>query len=1516
MSADHLEAKEVRAPLSEDRIKLIELLRRKRLSRATKIEPTVRGRSGDEALLPISAAQQQLWLIDLEGGGQAYNVPISVRIRGSLDQRALQHALNTIVQRHEVLRTVFVNENGDPRQKVVTLLKWPLSVIDLSGCEEADREARVRSHSNQEARGLFDLSEGPLFRSRLLKLSDEEHVLLLTLHHIIFDAWSMRIFARELAELYGAHVEGRSDSLPPLPIQFGDFARWQREWLKGGVVDEQMRYWRAQLAGAASQLELPSDRPRPAIQSYRGDSVMLSLGADLSAQLKALAQRHGMTLFMISSAAYANLLSRLSGQEDVLIGTPVANRLQSELEGMIGFFVNTLVLRIGVRSDLRLGEFLEQVRKTTLEAYDHQDLPFETLVEALQPQRIPGRNPLFQAMLVVQTVEESDWQLPGLTVTSEGIASVAAKFDLQLSLEVRGEDIVCRASYAADLFNRETVERWVSCFAVLLKGMQASAQIRIGDLPILSDDQRQLIESFNATKTRSPRHELIHDLFEEQAQLTPDVIAVTHGQQSMTYAELNGRANQLARYLRERGTSPDMVVGICIERSPEMVVALLGIMKSGAAYLPLDPNYPRERLKHMLEDADPPLILTQEKLLAALPETRAQVIPVGQKLLELAGSDRANLCADDLSLTGENLVYVIYTSGSTGRPKGTAMPHRAMVNLVTWQHANLGSQEAQRVLQFAALSFDVAFQEIFTTLCTGGTLVLLDEWVRRDAAALTELLRNHAVQRLFVPPLMLQTLAECDQGARAFPTELRDVITAGEQLRISPEITDLFKRLRGCRLHNHYGPTETHVVTALTLAEDPDEWPVLPTIGRPIDNIQIHVLDERRRQVPLGVVGEIYIGGVGLARGYLGRPELSAQRFTPDTFSADPEARMYRTGDLGRWLCDGTIEYLGRNDDQVKIRGYRIELGEIESQLARHEKVKTAAVVAREDVSGEKRLVAYITQVDQSNTRIEELRAYLKGVLPDYMVPTAFVTLERLPLTPSGKLDRRALPAPDIEAYTSVRYEPPLGEVEEGVARIWQESLRLELIGRHDNVFELGAHSLLSVKALFRINQLFGVALKVKDLYKNPTVQLLAARICGGVTEDEPIDLAREATLDSDIVAMRGLPCDPASAVMLTGGTGFVGRFLLAQLLEHTEATVYCLVRASSNDDAFDRLRSVLLTWDLWNADFARRIVAIPGDLRLPRLGMDEADYQVVARSVDGIYHCATSMNHLETYAMAKRANVGAARELLQLATQERPKVVNYISTMGIFNPSPDDTRRVVDEQSSIDEEMHFESSGYVASKWVGEKIFMVANERGIPCNIFRVGLVWPDTQRGRYDELQHGYRILKSCLLSGYGIENYRSELPPTPVDYAARAIVFLAGRHSAGQGIFHISSPGRKIEDLFERCNEIAGTSLQLLPFYDWIREMKRLHLEGRSLPAIPLIEYAFSMDERSLHEQQQRKRSRSIKVDCARTYGELERAGIVAPVLDDDLLKVTVQSMLSRDAELRELYATAPKRDREPQ
>ncbi|WP_099138049.1 non-ribosomal peptide synthetase [Xenorhabdus szentirmaii] len=1090
--------------------------------------------------LPLSFAQQRLWFLGQldPSASQAYHLPAALRLAGSLNRHALTFALNSLVTRHESLRTRFVAIEGRPFQHIDPAdSEFSLSYQDLRQLPATLHDQRIAELIALEARTHFDFAHGPLIRGQLLQLANEEHVLLLTQHHIITDGWSVSILVRELGDYYRAALNNDEVSLPALPVQYADYAVWQRDPKQGAMLKAQRDFWCAQLEGIPALLTLPTDRPRPAVQTYIGGQVPFCFDAPLLASLKELGQRHNTTLFMTLLSAWSIVLARFSGQDDVVIGTPVANRPHQELEGLIGFFVNTLALRIRFRDDLSVTELLAQVREQALAAYAHQALPFEQIVEALQPERSLSYSPIFQVMMTLNNTPPQQLTLPDLQLSSVEQGHYGALFDLTLALIETDSALVGSLSYAADLFDSATIERMVGYLKNILTAMSADDTQSVATLPLLSDAERQKLlvhfnapEDFNASEENYTEDTFIHRLFEHQSAQNPDAAAVVFGNQSLKYGELNRRANQLAHYLITLGVRPDERVAICVERSLDMVVGLLAILKAGGAYVPLDPAYPAERLAYMLGDAKPVALLTQRALAGRL----NNVIPSTEHVMVVLDAEEQNqrlmtqpvFNPDPLArgLASHHLAYVIYTSGSTGLPKGVEMPLAALSNLLQWhRHAPSQPSGAGKTLQFAALGFDVAFQETFTTLCEGGCLVLINETVRREPHQLLRLIEQEHIDRIFLPYIALQQLAEAANDQQEAVSCLRNIITAGEQLRITPAIQHLLQRADHCRLHNHYGPTESHVVTSYILDKERHSWPLLPPIGRPIANARIYILDGYGQPVPLGVAGEIYIAGAGIARGYLNRPELTAERFLIDPFSADPNARMYKTGDLGRWLPDGNIECLGRNDFQVKIRGFRIELGEIEAKLMACRGVRKAVVITREDEPGQKRLVAYLQPQDGIELVPAELREQLARHLADYMLPGAFVTLDAFPLTPNGKLDRQSLPAPDSSSVATRDYVAPVGETETTLAQIWQTLLGLERVGRHDHFFELGGHSLLAVQLVARIRQTLARELSLRQLFAQPVLMQLAHTLMDNTTLMDNATLTEHDTLTDHAIEMQAV---------------------------------------------------------------------------------------------------------------------------------------------------------------------------------------------------------------------------------------------------------------------------------------------------------------------------------------------------------------------------------------------------------
>lgn len=1044
---------------------------------------------------PLSFAQQRLWFLNqLEPSSAFYNISHAIRLTGFLNVPALEQTLNEIVLRHEALRTSFMTVEGQPIQVIDPTLTISLPIVDLRKFSEVEREAEVLRLTTEEARRPFNLAKAPLLRATLLHLSEVEQVVLFTMHHIVSDDWSMKILIKEVAALYQAFNLGQPSALVELPIQYADFAVWQQQWLQGEELQTQLFYWIQQLDGAPSMIELPTDFPRPAIQNYQGARQSIVLPKSLTQALKKLSQQEGTTLFMTLLAAFKVFLYHYTQQNDILVGTPIANRNRSEIEGLIGFFVNTLVLRTDLGGNPSFRELLRRVRQVTLEAYTHQDLPFEYLVEKLQPQRDLSYSPLFQVMFALQNVRKDELKLPGITLSSLQLEKQTAQFDLSVDFFETESGLSGWFEYNTDLFDASTVTRMVKHFCKLLSDIVANPEQHIAELSLLTQvEQQQLLVEWNNTQAEYIQDKCIHELFEAQVERSPDAIAVTFEDKHLTYQQLNEKSNQLAHYLRSLGVKPEVLVGIFVERSLEMVVGLLAILKAGGTYLPVDPAYPKERLAFMLEDAQISVLLTQQRLLAELPKHEAQVVCLDTDWLIIAQESQENLLN---RFTPENLAYVIYTSGSTGRPKGVMIQHNSLVNYIKTACLEYELESSDRILQFASISFDTAAEEIFPCLVQGATLVLRTDSMLSSIPSFLQTCQALNLTVLDLPTAFWHQLtAELAEESLQLPEQLRLVIIGGEKA-LSQRLGIWQKYVeQRVQLINSYGPTEATIVATMSnlskliQANAALEVP----IGRGINNVQIYILNTYLQPTPIGVPGELYIGGVGVARGYLNLPELTAIKFIPNPFSKESGSRLYKTGDLARYLPNGDIEILGRIDDQVKIRGFRIELGEIEARLNQHAKVREAVVVTWGDELTDKRLVAYVSAQPKQEFTITELRSFLKEKLPEYMIPSAFVLLETLPLTPNGKLDRRSLPAPEtLRPELEAAYVMPQTEIEQTIATIWQKSLNIEKIGIHDNFFELGGHSLLLVKINSQLREIFKIDLSMLDMFRYPTISSLA----------------------------------------------------------------------------------------------------------------------------------------------------------------------------------------------------------------------------------------------------------------------------------------------------------------------------------------------------------------------------------------------------------------------------------------
>ncbi|MEL7405447.1 MAG: 4-hydroxyphenylpyruvate dioxygenase [Cyanobacteria bacterium J06558_2] len=1047
---------------------------------ATPILPTPR-----QSKIPLSLTQKRLWfLYQLEPNSSAYNIPLALEIKGELQIKALKGAIVEIVRRHQILRTNFQLIDNIPTQVVHPTRDISLKVIDLRSLSTSQRSNELSDLMQTEIKRPFELTQEALLRTTLFQQTTSTQILLVTIHHIVADAWSLEIFTKELSSIYTAIVNGQPSPLPELSIQYCDFAHWQREYLKGEIYQTQLDYWQKQLAGLPPLLELPTDQSRPAVQSFHGGVERFNLDSELTAKLQILSQKSGVTLFMTLLACFAILLSRYSNAQDIAIGSPIANRNRREIEPLIGFFVNTLVLRTNLEGNPSFEELLQRVRQTTLDAYTHSELQFDQLVEVLQPERSLSYNPLFQVMLILQNGTVTTQETSHLRINPLPLEQITAQFDLTLSLEETEQGLGGFWQYNSDLFAADTIKRMTIHFETLLAGIIPHPERPISELPLLTAaESQQLLVKWNNTKADYPQDKCIHQLFESQAAKTPDALAIVFEAQQLTYRELNIHANRLAHYLQKLGVKPETLVAICVERSLEMVIGLLGILKAGGAYIPLDPSYEQERLSQVLSDSQASILLTQPELVRKIPQSSAQVVSLASILKTIESEDRENPASD---LQPDNLAYVIYTSGSTGKPKGVQISHRNVVNFLSSISLELEINPLDTLLSVTTISFDISVLEIFAPLTAGARLKLVSQRVAADGAQLLKALQLSQATIMQGTPITWRLLLAA--GWTQSP-QLK-ILCGGETLPL-----ELAHQLspRGRDFWNLYGPTETTIWSSIFKVELAGGS---ISIGRPIANTQFYVLDRHLQPVPVGVTGELHIGGAGVARGYLNRPEFTAEKF----ISIPPQSplskerngdRLYKTGDLGRYLPDGNIEYLGRIDSQVKVRGFRIELGEIESVLDSHPEIKQAVVIATDDISGTKSLVAYLT-ADSASISTAEVRQFLKQKLPEYMVPSVLMVLEDLPLTSNGKIDRRSLPAPEQPQDKTASFVAPQDELELQLTKIWEKVLGIRAISINDNFFELGGHSLLAVMLFAEIEKLTGKNLPLSTLFQAPRIRELA----------------------------------------------------------------------------------------------------------------------------------------------------------------------------------------------------------------------------------------------------------------------------------------------------------------------------------------------------------------------------------------------------------------------------------------
>jgi amino acid adenylation domain-containing protein/thioester reductase-like protein len=1392
---------------------------------------------------PLSFGQEQLWFLSQIQDNTTYNLPLALQISGSLNISVLEQVITEIVRRHEILRTNFQQIEGKNLQVIRPEINISLQVINLEQITAKQQLQNVERLINQETDKIFNLSEDDLFQSTLYQLNQNSYILLLNMHHIISDGWSIGILLQELSTLYGAYLAGNKSPLPDLQIQYADYAIWQKEKFTSEIREKQLNYWKQQLADIPPLLELPTDKPRPPIQSFRGGIWEFSINSNLSQKIRTLTQQSDATLFMTMLAAFVILLYRCSGQDDILIGSPMAGRNRQEIQSLIGYFVNTVVLRTKLTGNPNFREILNQVRQVATDAHNYQDIPYNQVVEALNPQRNLSYNPVFQILFDLQHSLTDKLQLPGLTLQPFLGEHSTSKFDLSLIIEDRGTELIGAWEYSSDLFTQEAISRITENFQTLLNGIVNNPETPINQLPIISAfEQQQILEKWNNTQQDYPESFCIHELFTQQVIKTPDAIAVKFGNQQLTYTQLNQKANQLANYLQNCGVTSEVLVGLYLERSLDILIAILAILKAGGAYLPLDPKYPQTRLTDILNDSQVSIILTQEKLLTSLssplPRGETPLTPYQGKIIlldtDLTIISQQNIETPISAIKPDNLAYVIYTSGSTGKPKGVMITHQNIVNHATSIIDKYQINSHDRILQFTTFIFDVAAEEIFPAWLSGATLIICPQEMVTNLIEFSQFLAQESLTVVNLPtPYWQEWVLEIDRKVSQIPDSLRLVITGSDQ--VLPEKLALWQKLvtekrQNIQWINAYGLTETTITS--TVYQLPVNYQLNTThsvpIGRPIANTEIYILDQNLQPVPIGIPGELHIGGAGLARGYLNRKQLTNEKFISNPISSSKSSRLYKTGDLARYLPDGNIEFLGRIDYQVKIRGFRIELGEIEAVLAQHPLVKSSAVIVREIQPGNKQLVAYVVTEDHSNIQ-QDLRSFLKQNLPDYMLPAFFVRLAELPLTPTGKINRRALSALMLELNHEIDYILPRNPLEQKLAEIWCQVLGLEKVSVEENFFNLGGHSLATIQIISRIRETLKIDLPLQYLFTEPTIAGLTKiinQLLQTADHITPIDdFYVDAILDSSIKP-QNLPqqfTNQLQHILLTGATGFLGVHLLHELLEKTSANIHCLVRAENVSEARNKLKNKLSFYQLWNEQDSQRIIPIIGNLEKNLLGLSEKEFQDLASQIDMIYHSGASVNLIYPYSVLKPANVLGTQEILRLASQIKIKPVHFVSTTSVFCPENYPENEVLLESDPLD---YYQGlvGGYPQSKWVAEKLVMQARERGLPVTIYRAARIISHSQIGICNTEDLFSRIITTCMQLG-ATPNIDWEDNLTPVDYVSQAIVYLSFQKESLGKAFHLLNPQIiSMNHLFNLIRKL-GYQLPQISYDQWYYQLINL-------------------------------------------------------------------------------------------
>jgi amino acid adenylation domain-containing protein/thioester reductase-like protein len=1444
----------------------------------------------------LSPQQQRLWL--LQQDNSVYHACCAIVITGNLQVNVLKDALHKVVDRNEILRTKFYRPLG---------IKIPSQVIEASDFLFLEADI-VSNHSFSELidKELSQITAEDLLVAKLLRVNKDSNILLISIPALCADTVSLSNLVAEISSCYSACLQ--NDDILDEPLQYADIAAWLNELLAAEESDAGRRYWQQIDISRCGSYKLINENPQQPLEKFQPQVVNTTINQQLVNKIDQLTQKYQTTTATFLLTCWLILLWRLTGTSDLIIGTAFDGRNYEELKASLGLFAKYLPLTCPLENGDRFTDILAKVNHITTEMSDWQEnFSWETANQQ------DGSTAFFPFCFEF-TAAPQPHKAGEVTFTLYQHYVCSDRFKVKLAgVHTVDDELKAEFHYDGNLFAIADVENLANQFVCLLESAVEHPQANISQLNILTPAERkQLLIDFNNTKTPELPYQCIHHWFEAQCQQTPDNIAVVFAEQKLTYQELNKRANQLAHYLQSLGVGSEQLIGICVERSLLMVIGVLGILKAGAAYVPIDPNYPIERKEYILADTQMSLLLTQASLAANFPADNITTICLDTDSETINQQPQTNPISPT---NADNLAYVIYTSGSTGKPKGTLIEHSGLVNYLNWCTQAYEVEQGSGTLVHSSLGFDLTITSLFSPLLVGSQVELLPEHQAIETLAQTIKARSN-LSLVKITPAHLELLSQ-QLTAQEAAGRTNAFIIGGENLT-TQHINFWQKYAPDTVLINEYGPTETVVGCCIYQVPRTHNYVGSIPIGHPIANTQLYVLDQYLQPVPKGVIGELYIGGAGLARGYLNQPELTAKKFIPHPFNPEPGARLYRTGDQVRLGVDGTLEFLGRLDDQVKLRGFRIELGEIESLLSLHPTVKDAVVTVREDVAGDQRLVAYLVVQPESSLSVEDLRRFLQQKLPDYMIPSAFLALQNFPLTANGKVDRKALPAPDkINAQIEQFFVAPRNSLEAQIAEIWSQVLRVEKVGIHHNFFTLGGHSLLMTQLISRMRDALGVELLIQEVFANPTVAELSVIVTQKLAEqvdDESlarslaelndlnqtsiINLAQETILDSTIYPSTFWQKHEtaSTSILLTGATGFLGAFLLFELLQQSQTHIYCLVRASNLEIGKRKLQKTLESYLIWDESFSQRITPIIGDLSQPLLGMNEAEFQKLASTIDIIYHNGAWVNHIYPYSILKPANVLGTQEILRLASKIKTKPVHFISSSGVVGSKVESGVMLVREQDSL-KENEFPSNGYSQTKWVAERLVQTAAERGIPISIYRPSRISGHSQTGVFNRNDFLYKLIIGCVQLGSAPDrDIRENI--IPVDYVSKAIVHLSKQEKSLGKAFHLTNPQLLHSNMLIDQFRLLGYAIEQISYEQWRAKLLDITKGSVEHPLYPLVPFFPSSNF-----EDKTSNSGVLQFDCQNTLNGLAGTSIVCPPVNEQLLHIYFSYLI------RKGYLAAP-------